>query len=671
MKCPKCESEIVLEKTNSACKECAFIFNSDLQEKLSFYYELNSKINSLDTIKEDFQNKIVSLKEQVTSFESIINNDLATIEKSLPKNEKLRKETISTSETKDENTNNKAETKTKEKGYINHFEINKEASNKIKQVVSNINWEMFLGFNGFLILGVISIIFGVGFFIRKAFVSDMLGPIGKVSIIYLGAFLALALGNFFRKKNNPHFGQIIIGLGISLLYYSTYAAFHQYMLFNQILAFLLMILITTFAVFMAVLENNKGMAVLALIGGFSTPIMLNSGVSNNLSLYTYITILNLGLLAIAFNKKWNLLNNLGFICTYILFLSTFDHKDFVTSTVFLNIFFLIYSLVPFIYQIFKGENEKVENTWILFFNSFVVVLTQYFLLREANYSIEVLAIFTLLYSFIFILMSNYLFKKGKNHEDVFVFTIAKASLFLIITVPMIFSKEIITVFWLIEALVLLWISKKLGTKKLVTASYVVLIGAVSKFFFYDYPEVFNVDDRLYIRDGYSFKLFARLFTEVFLIGGFYAFLTLLKNFSKEVNSIHSKIFKVFSLGWLFALFVILNVEVSALFHEILPEGIFVATSVLWASFAISLMYTGLTKNISGLRKISIGLFFLTLFKVFFVDIAQMDASYKFISFIILGLILILTSFLYGKFKEKLIPPVEVEEKIEEIKNEET
>ena len=667
MKCPKCDSEIVLEKINRDCKECNFIFNTDLQDKLSFYYELNSKINSLDAIKEDFQQKILGLKEQVISFESIINNDLSTIEKSLPKKNKIILDKKIISEANNEIINDKSDEKIQEKSSI----LNKEVTPQIKNVFSNINWEMFLGFNGSLILGVISIIFGVGFFIRKAFVSDMLGSVGKVSIIYLGAFLALALGNFFRKKNNPHFGQIIIGLGISLLYYSTYAAFNQYMLFNEILAFLLMILITIFAVFMAVIENNKGMAVLALIGGFSTPIMLTSGVNNNLTLYTYITILNLGLLAIAFNKKWNLLNNLGFISTYLLFLFTFEHKDFITSTVFLNIFFLIYSLVPFIYQIFKDEKEKVENTWILFFNSFIVVVTQYFLLRQANYSIEVLAIFTLLYSFIFILMSSYLLKKGKNHEDVFVFTIAKASLFLIITVPMIFSKEIITVFWLIEAIILLWISKKIGTKKLVTASYVVLIGAVSKFFFYDYPEVFNVNDRFYIRDGYSFKIFARIFTEVFLIGGFYGFLTLLKTFSKEVNSIHSKIVKVFSLGWIFALFVILNVEVSALFHDILPEGIFVATSVLWASFAISLMFTGLTKNISGLRKISIGLFFLTLLKVFFVDIAQMDASYKFISFIILGLILILTSFLYGKFKEQLIPSVKTEEKIEEIKNEET
>lgn len=658
MKCPKCNSEISLEKTNQACKNCNFSFTKEIQDKLSFYYDLNSKINSLDTIKEDFNQKIISLKEQVTNFEVIINNELEIIEKSLPDNEKIKKEVVY---------NIEEPKKSEEKP----SKLNNSVSTQIKKVVSNINWEMFLGFNGFLILGVISIIFGVGFFIRKAFVNDMLGPIGKVSIIYLGSFLSLALGDFFRKKNNQHFGQIIIGMGIALLYYSTYAAFHQYLLFSQILAFSLMVLITTFAVFIAVIENNKGMAVLALIGGFSTPILLDSGISNNLTLFSYITILNLGLLVIAFNKKWNLLNNLGFIFTYILFLSTCNYNEFSLSTIFLNIFFFIYSLVPFMYQIFKDEKEKVENTWIIFLNSFIAVITQYFLLKNAHYPIEMLAIFTILYAFNFILMSNYLFKKGKTNEGVFIFTIAKASLFLIITVPMIFSREIITVFWLIEALILLWISKKLEAKKLIYASYIVLVASVSKFFFYDYDEVFNLSSSFYIRDGYYFKIFERLFTEVFLIGSFFAFLNLLKNFSKEVNSIHSKIYKLFSLGWLFALFVILNVEVTALFHEILPEGIFVAVSVLWASFAVTLMYLGLIKNIAPLRKISIGLFFLTMGKVFFVDIAKMDASYKFISFIILGLILILTSFLYGKFKEKLIPTKEIGEKIEEIKNEET
>jgi uncharacterized membrane protein len=51
------------------------------------------------------------------------------------------------------------------------------------------------------------------------------------------------------------------------------------------------------------LENNRWLAVLGLIGGFSTPFMIESDVGNNLGLYSYITILNIGLLSIAFNKK--------------------------------------------------------------------------------------------------------------------------------------------------------------------------------------------------------------------------------------------------------------------------------------------------------------------------------------------------------------------------------
>lgn len=635
MKCPNCSKSIVTLVDNKFCPNCGYGFSEDNVKGINFYNEINNTLRTLEITQKNFSDQIDSLKNQLSFYENSIYNSPEFLDKRTIENQ-IEQEKIST----DENINNQVSPKISKK-------------DQLKQKVKSIHWEQLLGFNGLLILGVISVITGVGFFIRKAFVSDLLGPIGKVSVIYLGAVLSLGLGNFFRKRNLAEFGTGIIGMGIALLYYSTYAAFQKYFIFNQTLSFFLMILITVFSVFMAVIENNRWLAVLGLIGGFSTPLMLDSGLDNNLALYIYMTILNIGLLTIAFNKKWNILTNLGFIATYTLFLSTYKYSEFWISTIFSNIFFFIYSIMPLAYYIFKSRKENISNSFLIFLNSFVALGINYYLIDKNNYPIEYLSVITILYTLNFIIMANYLYKNGRGNEQAFVFTIAKAALFLSITIPIIFSGEVITVFWAAESVALLWVSNKLLNKKIFYGSFLILYVSLFKFFFIDYNENFGVDEFV-ISQGYTYKIAQRIFSESFLIASYYVFIDMLRKSSFKTGRSLGGI----GFGWLLALFGVLNIEVSSFFYSYAPDLRFVSISALWAIFAVSIMYFGLRYDNEFIRRISIALFGLTLAKVFFYDISEMSASYKFVSFIILGIILIFASYLYRKFKQQIIETLE-------------
>ncbi|MFN8575959.1 MAG: DUF2339 domain-containing protein [Candidatus Sericytochromatia bacterium] len=638
MKCPNCSLNIESLLNNSSCPNCFYQFNQETIYNINFHNSIRSNLRNLELTQKTFSEQIDKLKDELLFFEDkVYNSDEFREKREILKNSEIAKE----------------ETKNNQVNQIN--EANKEIKvNKFTEKIKSVQWELLLGFNGLLILGVISVITGVGFFIRKAFVSGLLGPIGKVSIIYLGALLSLGIGNFFRKKSLAEFGTGIIGMGIALLYYSTYAGFQKYFIFNQTIAFFLMILITVFSVFMAIIENNKWLAVLGLIGGFSTPIMIDNGSGNNLVLYSYITILNIGLLSIAFNRKWSVLTNLGFIATYILYLNTFKNSEFWLSAIFVNIFFFIYSLMPIAYYIFKTNKENISNSFLIFLNSFTALCINYYLIKSNNYPIEYLSIVTILYTLNFTLIANYLYKKGRGNEQSFIFTIGKAAIFLSITIPIIFSGQVITTFWIAETAVLAWISEKLNNKKILYGSYFILFISLFKFFLIDYSEVFKVNDNLIIIDGYTFKVAERLFSSVFLLGAYYKFVDILR------KSVFKNDFSlgVTGFGWVISLFIILNVEVSALFYTYAQNLRFVAISVLWAIFAITLMYFGLRFDNKYIRRISISLFGLTLAKVFFFDIAEMSASYKFVSFIILGIILIFASYLYRQFKQQIIETLE-------------
>ena len=74
----------------------------------------------------------------------------------------------------------------------------------------------------------------------------------------------------------------------------------------------------------------------------------------------------------------------------------------------------------------------------------------------------------------------------------------------------------------------------------------------------------------------------------------------------------------------------------------------VALSVTWGLFALVLIVVGLWKRYAPIRYFAILVFTVTIAKVFFVDLANLDKVYRVISIIGLGVILLVTSYLYQR-----------------------
>jgi uncharacterized membrane protein len=76
-------------------------------------------------------------------------------------------------------------------------------------------------------------------------------------------------------------------------------------------------------------------------------------------------------------------------------------------------------------------------------------------------------------------------------------------------------------------------------------------------------------------------------------------------------------------------------------------------SILWGVYALLLIILGIWKNKKYLRISAIVLFGVTLVKLFFYDIASLNGISKTIVFVSLGLLLLIISFLYNKYKHKI------------------
>src|SRR3989344_1949722 len=74
-----------------------------------------------------------------------------------------------------------------------------------------------------------------------------------------------------------------------------------------------------------------------------------------------------------------------------------------------------------------------------------------------------------------------------------------------------------------------------------------------------------------------------------------------------------------------------------------------ALSVVWTFYAIILLGAGIIRKSSVARLSAIFLLGIVVFKVFLFDTSNLDTFYRFVSFITLGVILLLTGYLYNRF----------------------
>ncbi|PWN05884.1 DUF2339 domain-containing protein [Rhodohalobacter mucosus] len=76
-------------------------------------------------------------------------------------------------------------------------------------------------------------------------------------------------------------------------------------------------------------------------------------------------------------------------------------------------------------------------------------------------------------------------------------------------------------------------------------------------------------------------------------------------------------------------------------------------SILWGAYALAVIALGIRKEKKHLRIGAIALLGVTLIKLFFYDLADLDAIARTVVFVILGLLLLLASYLYNKYRKEL------------------
>ncbi|HTC22373.1 MAG TPA: DUF2339 domain-containing protein, partial [bacterium] len=518
--------------------------------------------------------------------------------------------------------------------------------------------ELQIGQKGLLVAGVVAVLFGIGYFLKYAFDQNWVGPWGRVAMAYAGAFLFLGVGEWARGRKYDVFGLYLIGGSIATFYLATYSAFQMYHLLDQTLAFLLMVLVTVYAGILSLRDDSLGLALLGLVGGFLSPVMLDIPHQNYIVLLGYAAVLNACVLSLAFFKQWKSLNILGFICTWILFLGWYGNcyttDKFAGAIAFSSLFFVLYEIIPFAYSLAKEKAKGLSGLTITIPNTFIAFGLSYTMITGFTER-EFVSIATGCYALLFLGLAWFLQARGRRDSEPYVLSLAKCIFFSTVTIPILFSQNWVTVFIALLALLYLFLSQKLGQNWLAATGLILLFLSTAKMLLFDFSVTFLFDfDVFHYSRGFQYMWLERWFTLAAVLGSLGAAVKLLDDYRLKALGLQPCHLVPLKALFLLLCFLILNMETVAYFYEYDPASQVAAVSVLWALFAGGLMAAGFIRKKAAYRVLSLALFTLTLLKVFLFDMADMETPYRIISFIALGLLLIGASYLYHKFKDRLL-----------------
>jgi uncharacterized membrane protein len=182
----------------------------------------------------------------------------------------------------------------------------------------NPDLEKFIGENLISKIGIGILVLAIGFFVKYAIDNNWIGEVGRVCVGLLCGGILVGLAHKLRNSYKS-FSSVLIGGGMAVFYFTITLAYHNFHLFGQTASFVILIAITAFAVALSLLYDRQELAIISLVGGFSAPFLVSDGSGHYQTLFIYLIILNAGLLILAYNKAWRLLNLLAFIFTVVIF----------------------------------------------------------------------------------------------------------------------------------------------------------------------------------------------------------------------------------------------------------------------------------------------------------------------------------------------------------------
>lgn len=418
---------------------------TDNQDKIN---ELLRKLETLTKRQEDFSRDINSLRFEINQLKT--SEDEEMVEDDL-----LFDNSFEPEKTQTEYYNPIQEAAEEP---IDYSDINSDTPPRIK-----IDLEKFIGENLFNKIGIAITIIGVAIGAKYSIEHELISPLTRIIFGYLTAIGLLGFG-IKLKKNYESYSAVLVSGAIAIMYFITYSAYGFYHLIPQTFAFALMVVFTVFTVLAAINYNTQVIAHIGLVGAYAVPFLLSEGSEQVAILFSYVAIINVGILTIAIQKYWKPLYYSSFALTWLIYASWFVSKyttneHFSLALTFLSIFFVLFYITFLANKLLKNTKFEISDILLLLANSFVFYGLGYAILRDHNTGSQLLGLFTVGNALVHFITSIIVYKQKLADKNLFYLVSGMVLVFITIAIPVQLDGNWVTLLWAGEAALLFWIGR--------------------------------------------------------------------------------------------------------------------------------------------------------------------------------------------------------------------
>lgn len=365
--------------------------------------------------------------------------------------------------------------------------------------------ELKLGTTVALIVGVITVIIGVAFFLKYVYEKMTFGPVARISMVAAGGLLALLVGEVLRRKNFEIVAKGIAALGFALLYAAVFSGSRVYHLFSIEWAFGLSILVTAGAMAYAVVLDEILIAFLALLGGYLSPFIISTGQNMPVPLFSYVFVLNAGAMGSAMFRRWRAVNWISMVGTYLLYAAWFEKfysaEQIQVALFWLGVFAGMYLVLPILHGLVRKLVARSEDVTLIVVNSIAVYYYLWQMLYDGsrqNLAIASAVLGAAHIALVFVVL-------WRCREDIKLQTSlgVLGTAFITAAIPMYFNTLQPTLIgWSIEAVVLTFIGTRYNS--LWTKAMATLVSAIaSAGLFYHLPLHTSEDFRPFLNSSFG------------------------------------------------------------------------------------------------------------------------------------------------------------------------
>ncbi len=505
--------------------------------------------------------------------------------------------------------------------------------------VENLGFKIFGGVGFLLIL--LSLFYGYSYAVDQGY----LGVVGRiVSGIILSA-VVISAGQIFRHKNYDRFGQLLMGGGFALLYFTVYAMYHfrefrEALGISLALDVILLFVVIVLAIWLGLKINSKIMTFYAFILGYITSIVTSSVGSHQMLISALL--LTIGLAYLLKWKKWGTaLYPLG--ATYIVYLfyyfsnGVFNRNpgEAVTAFVYLLIFYVLFQLLA---SFMRYDDKKVPDVVVATVSSALTLLFGLPLFYAHWDATKGLFVFVLAVAH----MALVLLSKAREKEYLVDTHVSLGIVMLLIAIPVQLNGEYIALLWSLIGLFLFVGGLQREILGIRILGYVALLLAFGRSLLVD---TWSLD--------YGFRTVSFVLTTAVLV---YVGVKLWITETETKEDVKNTLAGTFLVATFLMVLIFVPIEVmdkTGMFGLLSSDGRLVLLSVVWAVFAIASTITGYVSRIITMRVLGAILFAIVVLKILIFDLSSLDTLARSVVTIIVGSLALGGSFVYVKNQDKI------------------